>query len=388
MSSSTNVPALAPVSPQSSRGSGESIDRLIEEAFGGKLWYPLEHPLAGVSACTAAQKRLLYAPPSPPGMSPTEILKHLGLFETETTAHLFSVVELAAVNNLPGTTTVALAVKWFAYLSKGLPITELAFDNLDEQNPTMSFNGSTIRLFTRLGSTAGESECLTRFGLFCNKAHTWLFAFYFSGTGDGNGDEEQEGKEENKDEERNPIEDRMERFLTSDVPEGHRRFFHGTDSISAAAILEYGIDKNKFFPTADFGPAFYCAERFVESFKYGIMASVMRKNSSRGAVMSFDVPEDSYDGLESWVLENPNEWGNLVFKCYNNELTQGFDGHESAEVVVGLVSSGVGDARSPDSVRASGAGDVMQHAFRGDSAHNLLHANLAKVRVALFEVAR
>ena len=354
-------PSLAPVSLDTVDGTdgAASPDERINEAFGNKLWDPLPGPLPGTTSLWAAHKRLSNRK-LPQQLSPTDLLKYLGVVEIPSTTRLFQIVEAAARDKLPGVSTVSLAKKWFAHLAN--PVVTLSdFDKLSKENPTTEVGGGASVLL--LSHDAGSSS---------------------EGEGDG-GDEEGKKHGDKKDA---SFEEKIEKYLSHEVPAGHRRFFHGTDSVAAHSILNDGITQELFAVDSDFGPAFFTTENCNLAFMFAIYGAAA--GSGRGAILSFDVPETAYNDLKCWQVNEP-EWGNIVSLCHQGFFLKAFAGKKSVEVVVGDMSHRIATSSDGSHVRPfkgldehSDDFDIVQHAFRGNSVR-ILTANMGKVRVLLFD---
>ena len=356
-------PSLKAVSPDSVHGTTSPEER-IDEAFGHKLWVPFEGPLPGTTSLWAAHKRLSNRSlPQDHHLSPTELLKFLGVVEIPSTARLFQIVEGAARDKLPGVSTVSLAKKWFAHLA--IPAEKLSdFDGLNDENPTMEVRGASVRLLSHDAPSFG------------------------GGGGGGGGDEEGEKQGDDKG---NSFEDEVEKYLTSGVPRGHRRFFHGTDSVAAHNILTEGIRAIRFANNSDFGPAFCTTENCNLAFMFSIYEAAA--GSGRAAVLSFDVPEATYNNLKCWQVNYP-EWTNVVSLCHMGDSDKALVGNESIGVVVGDMSHRIGGSSDETPVRpfkgsdeSSDDFDIVQHAFRGSSGQ-ILTADMAKVGALLFDIPR
>jgi len=264
-------PTLTPVSPDSVDGT-TSPDEKIIEAFGHKLWDPLQRPLPGTTTLWAAHKRLSNRNLPREHLSPTDLLKFLGVVEIPLTARLFQIVEAAERDKLPGVSIVSLAKKWFAHLA--IPAQKLSdIDSLDSQNPTMEIGGAKV-----------------------------FFLPHDAPSSDDEGDDEEEKQGDEKDP---SFQDKVEKTVTSGIPPGHRRFFHGTDSTGAHNILNEGIRKARFEKYSDFGPAFYATENCNLALMFSIYAAA--SGSGRCAILSFDVPETAYNELQCFQL-NGSEW--------------------------------------------------------------------------------
>jgi len=248
-------PTLTPVSPDSG---DETIspNARIEEAFGHELYAPFHGPLPGTTALWAAHKRLSNETTPREHLSPTDLLKSLGVVEIPSTVRLFQIAEGAARDKVPGVSTVSLAKKWFAHVA--IPSETLADFDLSSDNPTTVVQGASVRFVGHDDPSSGEE-------------------------GD---DEEEEKQGDAKD---SSFERKVETILTSGIPPGHRRFFHGTDSVAAHNILHDGIRPARFVNDSDFGPAFYATENCNLAFMFSIHAAA--SNSGRAAILSFDVPE-------------------------------------------------------------------------------------------------
>jgi len=340
-------PSLTPMSPETAVDeSTTSPDEKIEKAFGHQLWEPFSGPLPGTTSLWAMQKRLSNTNIPQDNQSPTDLLKFLGIVESPSTVRLFQIVECAARDKLPGVSTVSLAKKWFTNLATPAPETLVGFDNLSSKKPTTVIGGASVRLLSRDALSFGRG-----------------------GDGGRGDEEEKEGGEEH-----GSLQDIVEKTLTSGVPPGYRRFFHGTDAAAAHNILNDGIRPVRFVNNCDFGPAFYTTENCNLAFMFSIYGAAVGCGQAAG--LSFDVPEAAYSGLKIWQVDGP-EWSM---------------GNETAEVAVGEMSHRIGRTNPDDSVvpfrgldESSGNFDNVQHAFRGSSA-SILTADMAKVSALLFEV--
>ena len=334
-------PSLSPVSPDSSINSnGKKKSELVQEAFGNRLWHPRKHGPPGLSCVSAARKRLSVS--APQGMPPEERLEYWGIKKCKQTEALFRNVKS---HRTPGVSTSSMAKRWISNL--GGTNTLSSIDELHDNNTEMSIEGASFRFFPRsVGFSHGGSE---------------------------------EFDDEQNEQELKQIETQIESWLSPvDVAEGFVRFFHGTASSSALAIVKHGITELGSIQLAyasDFGPAFYCAESLHLAMLYSI--SSMEFNDSRGAVMAFDVPQEEFDKLEPLRVQGPT-WKTMVSLCQTGKAHEAFADHELVNVVVGCVS------HDPDDAHLRPYNDErIQFAFRGDSSKILL-ADRAKVRVAVF----
>jgi len=82
----------------------------------------------------------------------------------------------------------------------------------------------------------------------------------------------------------------------------------------------------------------------------------------------------------------------VVSLCHRGDFDKAFDGKESIELAVGLMSHRVGGSSEGSSVQpfkgmdgTADDFDIVQHAFREDSA-NILTANKANVRALVFSM--
>ena len=344
-------PSLTPESPETAVDeTTTSPDEKIDEAFGHQLWEPFPGPLPGTTSLWAVQKRLSYHNIPHDNLSPTDLLKFMGVVETSSTARLFQIVEGAARDKLPGVSTVSLAKKWFTNLAIPAPETLVGFDNLSSKNPITVVGGASVRLLSQ---------------------------------GDNDEEEKEGGKEHGS------FQDKVEKSLTCGVPPGYRRFLHGTDAAAAHNILNDGIRQARFVNDCDFGPAFHTTENCNLAFMFSIYGAAA--GCGRAAVLSFDVPETAYSGLKIWQVDGP-EWSNVVKLCHRGDSDTAFLGNETTEVAVGEMSHRIGGTKPDDPVvpfrgsdESSGDFDNVQHAFRGSSA-NILTADMAKVSALLFEM--
>lgn len=355
-------PSLAPVSPDSVDDGTTSPDALFDEAFGNKLWQPFKGPLPGTTCLWAAHKRLSNCNLPQDDMSPTELLEFLGVVEIPATARLFQIVEAAARDKLPSVSTVSLAKKWFSHLAT--PSKTLAgFDELNANNPTTEVGGVSVRLLSQDAPSSGD--------------------------GDDDDNEEGDGKGQGE-KEKNSFEDEVEKILTSGIPPGHRRFFHGTDATAAHNIASDGIRQARFAQISDFGPEFYTAENSNLAFMFSIYAAAA--GCGRAAILSFDVPETVCDDLLCWRVTN-DEWSDVVSLCHKGDFDKAFIGKESVQVVIGNMSHRVGGSSPGSPVRpfrgldesVTEVVDIVQHAFRTSSGYILL-ADKAKVSILLLDI--
>jgi hypothetical protein len=247
---------------------------------------------------------------------------------------------------LPGLSVINVAMKMVSRLAVSRndhpPTHSYALENLTAERPDMTIGGKvSARYFPGLGMDQGEED---------------------------------DGSYRLNEEERARQVGVIQAWFGA-VPDGHMRFFHGTNSDAAESMVEEGVLESEFEHGTDFGPGFYCSKSFLNAWDYGENTIFSDEEGLKGGIIAFDVPTRTCEHLEESVLDG-DAWKRFVRECRSKRRNP----TSSAKVLVGRLSD-----PSKGYVDPQPSGDDLQYVFLKDCG-NMLLEDQTKVKVAIFDV--
>ena len=170
------------------------------------------------------------------------------------------------------------------------------------------------------------------------------------------------------------------------VPEGYKRFFHGTSTHAMNSIVKHGIKVSRFQRIGDFGSGFYCADKVRTALRFATLTALTTgKGRQSSSLIYFDVDDDDLSQLNKMHVGG-DEWTEWTGECLKDQEDTVYKGErDGLQLIIGKL------VRNPHEVELDGEPSEafedsrLQYCFRKETG-NLLLKDKTKMGVALFDV--